>query len=1081
MTAVILRERNDRRISWVIRERRFAALRMTIWLALGILDPSGERLLAQAPGDSVRILDDFHSLGHWSALPSEGVTLAIRPDQGHSEQSQSMRLDFDFQGRGGYAIARRRLDLDLPDNYEFSFWIRGNARPNTLEFKLADASGDNVWWYTRPSYRFPQGWEEIKIKRRHIRFAWGPAGGGELRHAATLELVITAAEGGAGSVWIDDLEFRRREPDRLYDLTPRVTASDGVTPQAVLDDAESTAWEAQGPGPHWLALDFLRSREYGGLTLHWAPGRHAIDYAVETSSDEVNWTVAYAVHGSNGGRDYLYLPESETRFLRLRVERGASDRIVLRELRVQPLTWSESPTTFWRAVAADAPRGSYPRYFRNLQSYWTILGASGDGRRGLLSEDGALETGQGQFSIEPFVFTGKRLLTWNDVRRVPRLERGDLPIPSVQWSTDQNLSLTITAFAAGRPGASSLLARYRLRNESSLPVRATLFLALRPFQVNPPWQFLGTTGGAAPLVKIARQGQVITADSQQVIALTPPAGFGASSFDGGEIIEHLSSDSLPPTEEVNDSSGRASAALAYLVVLSPRATREVWLEIPLYQHQAGTLPSTAARANAYGQARLVATVREWISRLDRVGLQLPGSAGDIMATVRANLAYILINREGAAIEPGARSYRRSWIRDGAMISAALLRLGQADAVKAFLEWYAPYQYPNGKVPCCVDRRGADPVPENDSHGQLIYLAMEYFRHTGDRTTLEQMWPHVAAAVAYIDSLRHSRMTPVYQTPESVAFRGLLPQSISHEGYSAKPMHSYWDDFYALKGLKDAVDVAAALGRSQDQARFTVLRDEFRRDLYASIQRAMAARGIDFIPGSVELGDFDATSTTVAVSPVGELGQLPESALRQTFERYWKEFEARRQGTKPWEAYTPYEWRTVGTMLRLGWKHRAHEALDWFLEHRRPRAWRHWAEVVWRDPTTAKFIGDMPHTWVGSDFLRSVLDFFAYEREADSALVVGDGLAERWVTDPPGVRVKRLSTYFGSLTYTMRATGDRVIARIPAGLRIPPGGIVVRSPRARRAQTAVLNGRPTQVIEGREVVIRQLPAEITFQY
>jgi hypothetical protein len=111
----------------------------------------------------------------------------------------------------------------------------------------------------------------------------------------------------------------------------------------------------------------------------------------------------------------------------------------------------------------------------------------------------------------------------------------------------------------------------------------------------------------------------------------------------------------------------------------------------------------------------------------------------------------------------------------------------------------------------------------------------------------------------------------------------------------------------------------------------------------------------------------------------------------------------------------------------------------------------------------------------------VLDFFAYEREADSALVVGDGLAERWVTDPPGVRVKRLSTYFGSLSYTMRATGDRVIARIPAGLRIPPGGIVVRSPRARRAQTAVLNGRPTQVIEGREVVIRQLPAEITFQY
>ena len=32
------------------------------------------------------------------------------------------------------------------------------------------------------------------------------------------------------------------------------------------------------------------------------------------------------------------------------------------------------------------------------------------------------------------------------------------------------------------------------------------------------------------------------------------------------------------------------------------------------------------------------------------------------------------------------------------------------------------------------------------------------------------------------------------------FFGLLPESISHEGYSSKPMHSYWDDFFALQGL-----------------------------------------------------------------------------------------------------------------------------------------------------------------------------------------------------------------------------------------------------------------------------------------
>ena len=35
----------------------------------------------------------------------------------------------------------------------------------------------------------------------------------------------------------------------------------------------------------------------------------------------------------------------------------------------------------------------------------------------------------------------------------------------------------------------------------------------------------------------------------------------------------------------------------------------------------------------------------------------------------------------------------------------------------------------------------------------------------------------------------------------------MPVSVSHEGYLAQPVHSYWDDFWALRGLRDAVDLA----------------------------------------------------------------------------------------------------------------------------------------------------------------------------------------------------------------------------------------------------------------------------------
>ncbi|KAG1319051.1 hypothetical protein G6F63_014925 [Rhizopus arrhizus] len=85
---------------------------------------------------------------------------------------------------------------------------------------------------------------------------------------------------------------------------------------------------------------------------------------------------------------------------------------------------------------------------------------------------------------------------------------------------------------------------------------------------------------------------------------------------------------------------------------------------------------------------------------------------------------MLISRVGPRLQPGTRSYARSWIRDGAMISEGLLRMGRSDAVRDYINWYAPYQFENGKVPCCVDARGSDPVPENDSHGELIYSIAE---------------------------------------------------------------------------------------------------------------------------------------------------------------------------------------------------------------------------------------------------------------------------------------------------------------------------------------------------------------------
>jgi F5/8 type C domain-containing protein len=1032
------------------------------------------RATARAGGPA--IVDAFESTAGWSALPASGVSMTLASDLG--AVGRSLRIDFDFHGGGGYAVARKAFDLRLPANYRFSFRVRGECAPQNLEFKLVDSTGANVWWVNTRDYAFTPGWQTVTLKKRHIAFAWGPAGGGEIGRVAAIEFAVTAGQGGRGTVWLDQLTL---EPLPVPPANPPApiarasTAARGHAAAAATDTDTTTFW-ASAPGDRapWIELDLGAEREFGGLVVDWMPGRHAIDYAVEAADGPGRWRPLRAVAGGNGGRDPLYLPESEARRVRLRVLRAADQRgVAIRGIAIKPLEWSATPGAFFEAIASEARRGLHPRALRREQTYWTVVGADGAREEALINEEGMLETGKASYSIEPFLYANGKLITWADVRTEQSLADGDLPIPTVSW-IGAPLGLSVTAVGVGNSARSDVWVRYRVSNPGATRVRGTLYLALRPFQVNPPTQFLNTPGGVARLRSLNLDGRVVWTNKEHgVVSVTAPTAFGAATFDQGDVTEWLAQDRLPAATSVADSFAHASGALGYALDLPPHGERDIVIVVPMVEWPNAHLPALddSADVREFG-ANLERVSHDWRQQLDRVTITLPDS--EVTRALRAQIGWILVNRDGAAIQPGSRSYERSWIRDGALTSAALLRLGQGDVVKSYLEWFAAFQYGDGKVPCCVDARGADPVPEHDSHGEFIYLAAEYLRLTGDRATVGRLWPHVRAAAAYLDTLRAQRRTAEWRTPENAPYLGILPPSISHEGYSAKPMHSYWDDLFALRGYKDAAWLARELGKGDDAAWLAASRDTFARDFAASVRAAMAAHTIDYVPGCADLGDFDATSTTIAINPAEAQDVLPRGALERTFERYWEFFDDRRSGRKPWDAFTPYEWRTVGAMARLGWRERADWALTWLMQYRRPPGFQHWAEVVWNDERAPHFIGDMPHTWVGSDFVRSVLDMLAYEREADSALVIGAGIPERWVTER-GITVRGLRTRWGTLSYTVRDDGrTRELLISSTDLRIPPGGIVIASP-APGGPTGIVmvGGKPS----GGPLVVRSLPARL----
>ncbi|MFE0499538.1 discoidin domain-containing protein [Lysobacter soli] len=1028
---------------------------------------------AQGVGE-IRVLDDFESTTPWQVVTSDQVSGTLRTVPG--ADGQAVCLDYDFNGVSGYAGLTREIPINYPDNYAFSFQLRGDSPPNDLQFKVVDDSGDNVWWVNKPRYDFPRTWTPVVYKQRHITRAWGPAPDPTLRHSRRIEFTIYNSVGGKGSVCFDQLAFRELAPQDTSPLTGTASATvetrNGPA-RAAIDDAPDTAWRAdigakQAPQ---FTLGLRKPREFGGLVLDWLPGEHASDYRIELSDDGATWRTMREVRGADGGRDHIALPESEARFVRLTLLEAPAGRIALSRLQVMPLAFAATPNDFVRSVAKDAPRGRWPRGFFGEQPYWTILGLDGGIEQGLIGEDGAIETGKGGFSIEPFVVSDGTLVTWADVKTTQSLQDGYLPIPSVHWQ-HADFALDTTAFAHGTRDNSHLTARYVLRNTTDRPRRYVFALAARPMQVNPPTQFLSTVGGVSEIRSISASADTIAVAGRFPVHAGKAADTAfVSRFDEGEVVQRLARADWASfcskgcerkafgavENQVEDATGLASGALLYAVELAPGQSREFDWSVRLTGRDVTTTtPIDAAKAQD-------ATAALWRGKLDRVQIQVPEQGQHVVDTLRTALAHMLISRIGPRLQPGTRSYSRAWIRDGAMIGEGLLRMGREDVAAEFLRWYAPYQFDNGKVPCCVDDRGSDPVPENDSHGELIFTIAEVYRFNRDRTMLQAMWPHVVGAFDYMEKLRLSERTEANRA-RNPAFYGMMPASISHEGYSAKPMHSYWDNFWALRGYKDAVEIAQWLGKDADAKRFAASRDQFRDDLYASLRSATQQHGIDFLPGAAELGDFDATSTTIALAPGGEQGRLPQHLLSNTFERYWREFVARRDGTREWKDYTPYELRTIGTFVRLGWRERAHEALEFFFADQQPRAWNQWAEVVSRTPRKPFFVGDLPHAWVGSDYVRSALDLFAYSRDLDDTLVVAAGIPADWLAGE-GLSVANLRTQYGPVGYRLRESDGALMLDIAPDTKLPPGGIVFTWPYDTAPGATTIDGKPAQWRDG----------------
>ncbi|WP_295909570.1 discoidin domain-containing protein [uncultured Xanthomonas sp.] len=849
-----------------------------------------------------------------------------------------------------------------------------------------------------------------------------------------------------------------------------VSAADAA---ALWQGGAAVAMPGKGAQARQLDIAFPRAFDSAGLIVEFAGAHGAAQLQAQDAAGR--WRTL-ADDPQAGDSDSAYLAGTAplpVRALRLRVDAapGGVAPTLARLRLLGPKAVMTPMKRYQVAAQRGATRALFPASLHMQQTYWTAVGIHAGRQKSIFDEYGNLEAWKGAPLVQPLWRDASGTAAGADGHALTHaLRDGWKPMPSVRWSPQPGLELRSETFAIERDGQPVTLLRHRLRNTGTTPVSGTLSLLVRPMQMNPPWQ----NGGLSPIHDVAVDGNVVQVDGRALLtSLSAPSGGGAEAFGANgatEITRHVAAGTLPAQRQARDADGLAAAMLNYTVRLVPGAQQDVVLAFPLGTASAdaqGRLPPAppldrdallaAGRGDAGRSFDALAeqVSADWQQRLGNVGLRLPDAS--LVDMLRAQAAYMLINQTGPAMQPGPRNYNRSFIRDGMATSAILLRMGQAQVARDYLQWYSDHAvHPNGLVSPILnddgsvnDGFGSD--LEYDSQGEYITLVADVARLDGGPESVRAYLPKVKLAMQFLQELRERTLVPGYmaEQPAPERFRGILAPSISHEGYSS-PTHSYWDDYWALKGWHDGAWLAESLG---DAATAAWAREQYaalRSSLAASIRATMAWKGADYIPAAADLGDGDPTSVSIALDPTGQQDLLPEAALRTTFARYLEDVRQRKQPNALW-AYTPYEMRNVLTYVHLDQPQVADELLQDLLRDRRPFEWQVLAEVVQSRLRFPRYLGDMPHTWIGAEYARTLFGMLMHE--GDDALVLLPGVPPAWLADD-GLAVQRLPTAYGTLGLRARQRDGRLRVELDSGLRAGTAVRVVWPTRTRPAQVRV---------------------------
>jgi len=456
-----------------------------------------------------------------------------------------------------------------------------------------------------------------------------------------------------------------------------------------------------------------------------------------------------------------------------------------------------------------------------------------------------------------------------------------------------------------------------------------------------------------------------------------------SNYNSGDLCEKLrvldpeNMAAGPDQEAVSCVIGMATSAALYR--LKPGEENRVTVRIPLSSLEADKSSS-------------------WVKHLQRVCvLKVPDRKFQFL--YNAAIKTMILHSPGD-IYPGPFTYKRFWFRDAAFILQAMMATGLFKNIEKIMDRFLGRQTPLGYF---MSQDG-----EWDSNGQAIWV-MKRFLDTSNGDVKKEWAASIYRGAQWIERKRRS-------TDNDPLHAGLLPAGFSAEHFGPSDFY-YWDDFWAVAGLREA----SLLAHAQDQK----LSESFQREadsllnaIEDSVSSSLSRLHHPGVPASPSRRlDAGAIGCLVASYPL-QIWSARDERILQTAKFLMDKYFL--QGAFYHEishsGINIYLTLHVAQVLLRAADARFFDIVKSVAALATPTG--QWPEAI-HPRSKGGCMGDGQHVWASAEWVMMLRNMFVREERSEQMLILCSGIPPEWINTKEILFLGPTQTVYGEISVTIK--------------------------------------------------------------